>query len=85
MVPGDKGGRARVGLEGTGGRNYKVAGGIFWGRFTHYLDCGNGFMGEYICPNISNAHFKYVQFIYSVPNIPLNKTFKKYTPFNFLP
>lgn len=31
MVPGDRGGRARVGLEGTGGRNYKVAGGISGG------------------------------------------------------
>lgn len=60
MVPGDRGGRARVGLEGTGGRNYKVAGGISGGDLLIILTVVMVSWVHNICPNISNVHFKYV-------------------------
>lgn len=32
-------------------------------RHLNYLDCGNSFMGAYICQSSSDLNFKYMQFI----------------------
>lgn len=32
-------------------------------RYVHYLGCGDRVTGVYMSQNLSNCHFKYVQFI----------------------
>lgn len=48
----------------VGGKNYKGA----WENFgvdgyVHGLDCGDIFMGAYLCQNSSKFHLKYLGFI----------------------
>lgn len=44
-------GGARVGES-----DYKGEQGNFGGdRYVHYIDCGDGFIGIYICKNLSNC------------------------------
>lgn len=32
-------------------------------KYTHYLNCGDNFMGIYICQNLANCHLRHTQFI----------------------
>lgn len=51
LIQSDRANQQLLGDGGEmGGRDYNEAEGNSWGRwYVHYLDCGNCFMGVYIC------------------------------------